>query len=516
MPTRRCGLIVARTGARSSGAPWYSSAWSGRLRLGVSQFRAGQPPTALALVVWAIVAWAVVTVYLPMAWDRYLLADSKRQRLAGRDRGRQPSGSESATPCAAIVRRPETWVFLILIGSYAFFWHTRDWNTASRLMLTYALVDRGTVAITGLEIQTEDKAKFEGQYYCDKFPGFPCWRPCRTRSPGWYWGCRAIRSTSERRSHTGPPITGAPWARRDFSPPARPSCSRSRPASWAARQERRASSASPTGWRRRLTSMPRSLTDIRRRRSPCSRRFFSSGKKAKRPRESVSSAARRLPGGLCGRDRASGRSGVGDSGLLSPGPVPPRTPPARCPGALCRRRDVSDPDPPDLQSARLRLTLGHGLFSSRHTSSSDVHSADNPWGLRMPDRFWQKLARACFWGRYRGLAFYAPILLLAIPGWVVLAVRRNWDVAVVTFSVSIAVLAREHVLSRMDRRLVDRSAAAGSLAAVRDAARGRLALRENLVVRQSATMPRRRPRAGRRLADARVSSCRRADSTRLH
>jgi hypothetical protein len=42
-------------------------------RLGVAQFRAGQPPTALALVVWSIVAWTVVTLYLPMAWDRYFL-----------------------------------------------------------------------------------------------------------------------------------------------------------------------------------------------------------------------------------------------------------------------------------------------------------------------------------------------------------------------------------------------------------------------------------------------------------
>ena len=57
----------------------------------------------------------------------------------------------------------------------------------------------------------------------------------------------------------------------------------------------------------------------------------------------------------------------------------------------------------------------------------------------MPAQFWQKLA-SLLWGRYRGLAFYAPILLLAIPGWVVLAVRRNWDAAVVTFSASIAVL----------------------------------------------------------------------------
>ena len=66
---------------------------------------------------------------------------------------------------------PALGVFLILLGSDAFFWHSRDWNTASRLMLTYAMVDRGTVAITGLERQTGDMAWFRGEYYSDKLPG---------------------------------------------------------------------------------------------------------------------------------------------------------------------------------------------------------------------------------------------------------------------------------------------------------------------------------------------------------
>jgi 4-amino-4-deoxy-L-arabinose transferase-like glycosyltransferase len=41
--------------------------------LGRRQIRHGTPPTAWALVVWAGLALAVVTAYLPMAWDRYLL-----------------------------------------------------------------------------------------------------------------------------------------------------------------------------------------------------------------------------------------------------------------------------------------------------------------------------------------------------------------------------------------------------------------------------------------------------------
>src|ERR1700709_2273070 len=71
-----------------------------------------------------------------------------------------------------MLRRPGVWVFVILLGSYAYVWQSRDWNTASRLMLTYAVVDRGTVSIDGLEDHTHDRAKFRGRYYSDKLPGF--------------------------------------------------------------------------------------------------------------------------------------------------------------------------------------------------------------------------------------------------------------------------------------------------------------------------------------------------------
>ena len=84
-----------------------------------------------------------------------------------RRRGRRSPGSPRGS-----LRRPELWVFVILLGSYAFFWHSRDWNSASRLMLTYAIVDRGTIIIDGLDEQTGDKAFFGGHYYCDKLPGF--------------------------------------------------------------------------------------------------------------------------------------------------------------------------------------------------------------------------------------------------------------------------------------------------------------------------------------------------------
>jgi hypothetical protein len=42
-------------------------------RLGRTQLHEGSPPTAFALLIWAIMAWAIVAAYLPLAWDRYLL-----------------------------------------------------------------------------------------------------------------------------------------------------------------------------------------------------------------------------------------------------------------------------------------------------------------------------------------------------------------------------------------------------------------------------------------------------------
>jgi hypothetical protein len=43
------------------------------LREGFAQIRDARPPAALALVAWALCTWVIVTLYLPMAWDRYQL-----------------------------------------------------------------------------------------------------------------------------------------------------------------------------------------------------------------------------------------------------------------------------------------------------------------------------------------------------------------------------------------------------------------------------------------------------------
>ena len=68
------------------------------IRMGLYQYQSGQAPTAVALLIWAALGWVVVTLYLPMAWNRYLLpiqsgnvllaalaAGAVWDKLAGRD-----------------------------------------------------------------------------------------------------------------------------------------------------------------------------------------------------------------------------------------------------------------------------------------------------------------------------------------------------------------------------------------------------------------------------------------------
>ena len=91
-------------------------------------------------------------------------------------------------------------------------------------MLTYALVDRGTVVITGLDQQTNDKAWFQGQYYSDKLPGFSLLATVPYAVAKGCFDCRAILSTS-RLSLTGPRTTGSHWVLPDCSQPGRLSSS---------------------------------------------------------------------------------------------------------------------------------------------------------------------------------------------------------------------------------------------------------------------------------------------------
>ena len=77
-----------------------------------------------------------------------------------------------------------------------------------------------------------------------------------------------------------------------------------------------------------------------------------------------------------------------------------------------------------------------GYFHHATEQFARVHDRNNPLGLMEPD--WRKVG-PLLWGRYRGLLFFAPILILAAPGWVVLMVRRRWSLAVVSMLVVAAI-----------------------------------------------------------------------------
>src|SRR5208282_4485259 len=86
------------------------------------------------------------------------------------------------------------------------------------------------------------------------------------------------------------------------------------------------------------------------------------------------------------------------------------------------------------------LTFGSpwdmGYFHHATAQFARVHNRQNPLGLRMPD---PTLLIPLFWGEYRGLLFYAPILVLAFPGWLLLAARRRFDMAAVSLAIAAAV-----------------------------------------------------------------------------
>jgi hypothetical protein len=151
--------------------PWMAFGVAWAWRRGRWQEATDEPPTARAVLIQFAVAVAVVTAYVPMAWDRYMLPIQAPSALLAAGAG-VALASWLAAPARRLLRRPEAWVFVILLGSYSYFWQSRDWNSASRLMLTYAMVDRGTVAISGLEDHTHDRAFLRGRYFSDKLPGF--------------------------------------------------------------------------------------------------------------------------------------------------------------------------------------------------------------------------------------------------------------------------------------------------------------------------------------------------------
>ncbi len=340
-------------------------------------------------------------------------------------------------------------------------------------MLTYALVDRGTVEITGLDQQTGDKAHFEGQYYSRQAARIsPAGRGSLRVRAGGRSASRAIRSNRPPMRYWAADYwvtlatsgvltawTGAllvllavelgctPGVARAGGPGIRP-----RYAGLRLRDAR----LRPPGVRLRPAGLvPADLGEELRD----SKRFGW-------PRPASWRRRRRSSSSRSGRSRRS-------SGLYLLVQCCMRRASAVEPGDFALGAVGPDPGAAGLQPARLRLALGHGLFPSTRPSRTST-PADNPLGLRPPD--WDQLG-PLLWGRYRGLFFFAPILLLALPGLDLAVHRAGLEPGRRLVPGLCGGPAGEPELPGMDRRLVDGPAAALPLDPVRDDPRRRAARR---------------------------------------
>ena len=397
------------------------------IRLGRDQLRSGVPPTAVALLIWAAVAWIVVAVYLPMAWDRYMLPIQAPNALLAAvgvsvlwDRLKEPIGAAWKR-----IYAPALWVFVILLGSYAFFWHTRDWNTASRLMLTYAMVDRGTVAITGLDQQTGDKAKFEGRFYSDKLPGYPLLAALPYAYARWAFDIPDHPLDSSALAYwpsdywitLGTSGVLSAWTAALLVILARDlGCSPSAAAliglSYGLSTPAYVYATLAYGHQASAFALLSSFLLLWRKdpRREALRIFLAGFLAAYAAVIELQVApvsailALYLMVQWVHGTRRFDRLGIFAVGALLPTLL------------LLAYNQVAFHSPWDM-----------GYFHHATKEFAEVHNRNNPLGLMSPD--WSKLG-PLLWGWYRGLLVFAPILILAAPGYVVLMVRGRWSLAI--------------------------------------------------------------------------------------
>ncbi len=336
-----------------------------------------------------------------------------------------------------IIDRPACWVFLILLFSYAFFWHSRDWNTASRLMLTYALVDRGTVAITGLEQQTNDKASLDGQYYSDKLPGFSLLATLPYTVARW-----VFRLPGHPLNVAAFPFWAADyWVTLGTSGLATAGIG-SLLVLWARELGCRPGRAMILGLAYGLATPAYVYATLAYGHQASAFALFTSFFLIWRQQHSRDTLLLVLAGFLAAYAAVIELQVGPVSAILGLYLLAQCLRSQRGPDALAYFA-MGAVVPTLILLAYNQLAFGSpfdmGYFHHATKQFADVHNAGNPLGLRFPDRFWRKLL-AVLWGRYRGLTFYAPILLLTVPGWIVLFVRRCWDLAIVTLLVVVAVV----------------------------------------------------------------------------
>ena len=336
-------------------------------------------------------------------------------------------------------RRAEISVFLILLGSYAYFWQARDWNCASRLMLTYALVDRGTVSIDGLEDHTHDRAKLHGRYYTDKFPGFSLVaavpyalakailrspsHPLNVRGSGFaYWPADywvTLGTSGLFSALTGVVLVGIA---RDLG------CGPRRAAlvalCYGLGTPAYAYATLSYGYQTSSFALLTSFALLR------------GGSSGKRP------AVRAGLAGFLAAYAAVIDLQVGlVSAVLTAYALAQVVAGSRR-GSTLGDFAVGAAVPTLMLLGYNQLAFGSpfdlGYFHLTTVEFAQFHTEANPLGLRRPGF---ALAKALIWGRYRGLVFYAPVVALVPIGLATLLARRIWGVAAVSSAAMAAVFA---------------------------------------------------------------------------
>lgn len=325
-------------------------------------------------------------------------------------------------------------VFVVLLGSYAFFWHSRDWNTSSRLMLTYAIVDHGRISIDGLENQTGDRARFQGHYYSDKLPGYPLLATVPSAFAETFLGLPPHPLGGPAKAY---------WAADYWVTLATSGVLSAFTAMMLA------ACARDLGCTRRQAAVVALAYGLATPAYVYATLAYGHQTSAFALLASYLLLSRRGEGGNVLRIFLAGLLAsfaavvelqVGPVsavlGLFLIGQCFARTwKPAAIVyfalGALL---------PTLVLLLYNQLAFGNpldmGYFHHATAQFARVHSKENPLGLRTPD--W-RLAGPLLMGRYRGLLFYAPIVVLALPGWAVLFGRRLYDVAAVSMLACVAV-----------------------------------------------------------------------------
>ena len=325
----------------------------------------------------------------------------------------------------SFLRRPEPWVFVILLTSYAYFWQARDWNVASRLMLTYALVDRGTLSIDGLDDQTRDIARYQGHYYSDKTPGYSL----LAVAP--YAAAKLLRRLPDH------PLNqpGFAFWEADY---------------WVTLATSGLLSALSgvllVGLARDLGCGPRrsALVGLTYGLATPAYAYATLGYG-----HQVAAFALLASFAILWRNPSRPRLGAVFAGFLAGyasvveiqvGPVSAILGLYLVVLVLGKRRPPSTiitfgmgaAIPALILLAYNTLAFGSpwrmGYFYEVLDQFKNVHSSSNPLGMRRPD--WSKLGEL-IWGERRGLIRFAPIVILTIPGLIALTVRRFWGLAIV-------------------------------------------------------------------------------------